>query len=283
MKIKIKDIFLPKDALRQVDKKSDAFKSLMLSIAKEGQLMPISVFDLGKGRYELIDGSHRFMAMSSLGKVEIEAIVRPYDPNDSLRLQLVYNTHRVEMNPVDIGSAIKKIIKKTDISLDELSKQLRLQRVVLERYILISSCKNKKIIEAVHSGKLSIANAIILLECNTMLQQELLPIAKIYNSVDFRELVLKIKRKSISDRIVARDFILDLIKIKRKFRGFPELDKEINENNFFNQLLERGLILGERSAWNEALKWVMSMDYYGKNSLKQKTKIKFNQKFLKEI
>lgn len=283
MKIAIKDVFLPREQLRTVDKNSEAFKSLMQSIKKEGQLVPVSVFDIGKGRFELIDGSHRFQAMFMLGMQEIEAIVRPYEPQDSLRLQLIYNAHKIEMNPVDIGTAIKKIVKRGNYSLDEMSLQLRLSKSTLEKFVLISGCKNKQIITAVNKGKLSVANAILLLECNLMLQQELFEIAKEYNFNDLKDLIAKIKREKICDSQQARDFIVDLIKIKRKFRGFPELDKEIKESNFFNHLIERGVIVGERSAWNEALKWAMSMDYYGKNNLKQKTKIKFNKKFFKEV
>ena len=70
------------DSIRSVDKNSEGYKILAISIQKDGQLYPITVRKLtadekkltgDKFKYGIIDGHHRFHIAKDSGKTEILA------------------------------------------------------------------------------------------------------------------------------------------------------------------------------------------------------------------
>ncbi len=281
MIVKIKNVFPPKEPLRIPDEESDIFKSLCVSLQKDGQLVPVAVKELTGGRYELIDGSHRYRGLLTIGCPDIKVEVKDCPKEDLLRMQLLYNAHRTEVTHTEMGEAVKKIIVETNISLDELATQLRLSREYLQKVMLLSGCNDQKIAKFVNTGKMPIANAIMIQELRHNIREELIPIACEFTPVEFKALVEKIKRKNITDKNLAKSFVCSLVRAKRKFRGFDQMDAELATKNFLARLKERGIVKDVDSAWEEALKWAICQDYYGKESLPEKTKDEFRKKFFK--
>lgn len=86
---------------------------LQNSLERDGQLQPIVVRPLadagGKARYEIIMGERRFRAAQAAGWTHLRAVVREADDTDTLRLALIENIQRVDLNAVDKGAALKRL------------------------------------------------------------------------------------------------------------------------------------------------------------------------------
>ena len=90
-----------------------ALRELQNSLERDGQLQPIVVRPIadaaGKARYEIIMGERRFRAAQAAGWTHLRAIVREADDADTLRLALIENIQRVDLNAVDKGAALKRL------------------------------------------------------------------------------------------------------------------------------------------------------------------------------
>lgn len=86
-----------------IDGEADSgISDLANSIERQGLLNPIIVFRKPNGRYSLIAGQRRFLAMRQLGRQTIEATVRANVPEgEATAISLIENVHRADMNPRD--------------------------------------------------------------------------------------------------------------------------------------------------------------------------------------
>ncbi|RLI77533.1 hypothetical protein DRP04_11275 [Archaeoglobales archaeon] len=79
-------------------------KALAESIKKDGQLQPIIVRPYKNGKYEVIDGDRRCVAIFKILKwPKIKAAIYELDELEALRLRLVSNIQREDLTPVEKG------------------------------------------------------------------------------------------------------------------------------------------------------------------------------------
>ena len=85
--------------------------SLAQSIKSEGVVDPLLVGLKAEGRYELIDGERRLRAARLAGLEKIPVIIREAsdDPAERLRLALVHNLCRADLNPMEEAEAFARL------------------------------------------------------------------------------------------------------------------------------------------------------------------------------
>jgi ParB family chromosome partitioning protein len=121
-----KIIRLPVDEIssnpRQPRKRFDEekIKALSSSIRHDGLLQPIVVRKNGD-RYELIMGERRLQAARLAGVPTLPALVRAVEEVDTLRLALVENLQRENLNPIEIAEAYRALIDRFGLSQNELA------------------------------------------------------------------------------------------------------------------------------------------------------------------
>lgn len=108
----------PQQPRKRFDK--ERIQSLAESIQADGILQPVVVRQRGE-HYELIMGERRLQAARLAGVQAIPAIVRPVEEADALRLALVENLQREDLNPIEIAEAYKALVDKFGLSQQELS------------------------------------------------------------------------------------------------------------------------------------------------------------------
>jgi len=88
--------------------------SLAQSIKSVGIIDPLKVKLKEDGRYELIDGERRFRAAKLLSLEEVPVILRERseDPSDNLRLALIHNLCREDLNPIEEAEAFARLEKE---------------------------------------------------------------------------------------------------------------------------------------------------------------------------
>lgn len=91
------------------------------SIQKHGVLQPITVRQLN-GHYIIVMGERRYRASKLAGKKTIPSIVRTYENNDILEVQIIENLQRQDVEPTEEAEAIAYLSEKYSAS--EIAKRL---------------------------------------------------------------------------------------------------------------------------------------------------------------
>jgi len=94
--------------------------ALAESIRTDGVLQPVVVRKTGD-HYELIMGERRLQAARLAGVPSIPAVVRTATDADTLRLALVENLQREDLNPIEVAEAYKGLSEKFGLSHQELA------------------------------------------------------------------------------------------------------------------------------------------------------------------
>jgi ParB family transcriptional regulator, chromosome partitioning protein len=89
----------------------DALQQLSASIENHGVLQPITVRQLN-GHYIIVMGERRFRASKMANKKTIPCIVRNYENNDVLEVQIIENLQRQDVEPTEEAEAIAYLSEK---------------------------------------------------------------------------------------------------------------------------------------------------------------------------
>jgi len=89
----------------------DALQQLSESIEEHGVLQPITVRHLN-GHYVIVMGERRYRASKLAGKKTIPSIVRTYENNDVLEVQIIENLQRQDVEPTEEAEAIAYLSEK---------------------------------------------------------------------------------------------------------------------------------------------------------------------------
>ena len=140
----------------------DKLKELADSISQSGVFQPIIV-KKGVNGYELIAGERRLRASKLAGKKEIPAIVRDYTDEQVLEITVLENLQREDLSPIEEGQAFVTLIKRLNLTQDEVAKKVGKSRPYITNYIrLLQLPDNVK--SLVEQKKLSNAQARALLK-----------------------------------------------------------------------------------------------------------------------
>jgi ParB family chromosome partitioning protein len=97
---------------------------LKASIESVGLVQPIIVTIIGYERYRLIAGERRFTAVKELGLSRIPAIVRSVEEQQRLKVQIIENLHRKDLNPFEEARSYQRLMSEFGYTQDELARQL---------------------------------------------------------------------------------------------------------------------------------------------------------------
>jgi len=138
----------------------EALQELSDSIKTHGLFQPIIVKKSIKG-YELIAGERRTKAAKLAGFDAIPAIIKEVSDEDMVEIALLENIQREDLNPIEEAEAYSNIIKKANITQEELSKKISKSRSYVTNVIGLNSLP-EEIKKLVIEKKLSMAHAKIL-------------------------------------------------------------------------------------------------------------------------
>lgn len=114
----------PNQPRKHIDQ--DKMHKLKESIEKDGLIAPILLRKdpeiLG---YMIVVGENRYWAMRELGLKEMPAFLsEAFDTKSPLRHQIVENTHRNDLHPVDLAHSVNLLAMENDVSFSEASESL---------------------------------------------------------------------------------------------------------------------------------------------------------------
>ena len=100
------------------------------SIKQDGVHDPINVRRVGD-KYELISGERRVRASIIAGLKEIPAICREVSDRDMLKLGLLENIQREDLNAIEVATGYQDLIDQFNWTQEELAKELGKNRVTI--------------------------------------------------------------------------------------------------------------------------------------------------------
>ena len=115
---------------------SSNLQNLSESIKELGIIQPITVRKIGSNKYQIISGERRFHASKLAGLLSIPCYIKKIDEeNDSLKMALVENVQRVDLDPIEIALSYNRLINEINITQDQLSKMVGKDRTTISNFI----------------------------------------------------------------------------------------------------------------------------------------------------
>ncbi len=150
----------------------EGLRTLSESIRQDGILQPVVVRKKG-GRYELIMGERRLKAARMAGVPTVPAIVKEAKDVDSLRLALVENLQREDLNAIEVAHAYRALVATFGLSQAELAQFIGCDRSSVANTLRLLNLP-EEVQQMVVDGQLTSGHARALLALPTQKEQLLL-------------------------------------------------------------------------------------------------------------
>ena len=127
----------------------DTIDELADSIKQYGIIQPLIVRKVNN-YYEIIAGERRWRAAKKAGLKEVPVIIKDYDKNDILKISLIENIQRENLNPIEEAKAYQQLKSEYGLKQDEIAASVSKSRVAVTntlRLLKLDDRVQKMIIE----------------------------------------------------------------------------------------------------------------------------------------
>jgi ParB family transcriptional regulator, chromosome partitioning protein len=147
----------------RIDFNSEAMEELKKSILSNGLIQPITVRRTPDHKYQLISGERRLNACREIGYKEIPAYIIEVDSDElMLALALIENIQREELNPIEIGTAYKRLMDECHLTQEQIADKVGKKRTTVANSIRLLKLP-EKIQENLISGAITSGHARALI------------------------------------------------------------------------------------------------------------------------
>lgn len=119
----------------RVDFDVERLKELADSITVHGIIQPITVRRISAKKYQLIAGERRLKASKMAGLKEVPAFVRMANDQEMLEMALIENTHREDLNALEVAINYKRLIDECSLKQEELATRVGKDRSTVTNYL----------------------------------------------------------------------------------------------------------------------------------------------------
>lgn len=108
----------------------DAIEELAESIKQFGVIQPLIVKKRGE-YYEIIAGERRWRASKKAGLKKVPVIIKEYDDKEILKISLIENLQREDLNPIEEAQAYQKLQEEYGLKQDEIASSVSKSRTAI--------------------------------------------------------------------------------------------------------------------------------------------------------
>jgi len=194
------------------------------SIKAQGLLQPILVrpLEAEPGNYELIAGERRLRAAKIAGLNKVPALVKTATEQDSLALSLLENLQREDLNPIEEGKGLQRLIQEFGWSQEEIGKKIGKDRSTIANTLRLLKLP-EEIQAELEKGEITPGHARALL------------------SLDSAPKIKSLFRKIIAEGLNVREAEALAKKLSGLEEAKPKKSKVSAENKIFLEEIERNL------------------------------------------
>ena len=143
---------------------------LINNIRSLGLLQPIVVRPVNE-KYEVIVGRRRYLSIKNSGATEITCIVKELEIEEALDITISENIFRKNVDPVTLGTWIKKRLELGDITLTEYAKQIGKSKSTVSEWIRMTDL-SQAIRNEVQDGAIPFHYALKVARMNLTSEEE---------------------------------------------------------------------------------------------------------------
>jgi ParB family chromosome partitioning protein len=136
----------------------EALNELVDSIREQGIIQPITVRKLGYDRYQVISGERRLRAAKLVGLADVPCYIRVANDEQMLELALIENTHREDLNSIEIAISYQRLIEECSLTQEALSQKVSKKRSTVANYLRLLKLP-AEVQLAIRDGSLSMGQA----------------------------------------------------------------------------------------------------------------------------
>ena len=115
---------------------SNQIDNLVVSIKELGIIQPITVRKINDDKYEIISGERRYRASKIANLESIPCYIKAVeDETDLLKMSLVENVQRVDLDPIEIALTYERFINEYNLNIDTISRLVGKDRSTVSNYI----------------------------------------------------------------------------------------------------------------------------------------------------
>lgn len=141
----------------------EAMEELKNSILSNGLIQPITVRRTPDHKYQLISGERRLKAFKEIGYKDIPAYIIKIDADELLlALALIENIQREELNPIEVGTAYKRLMNECHMTQEQIADKVGKDRTTIANSIRLLKLPDK-IQQCLISGEISSGHARALI------------------------------------------------------------------------------------------------------------------------
>ncbi len=147
-----------------------ALNELASSIKKQGVIQPVTVRKMGYDKYQLISGERRLRASKLAGLKTIPVFIRVANDEQMLEMALIENTHRENLNAIEVAISYQRLIEECKLTQDQLSEQVGKDRSTIANFLRLLKLP-AEIQIAIRDGFISMGHARAIVNIDDKAQQ----------------------------------------------------------------------------------------------------------------
>jgi len=115
---------------------SKEIDNLVVSIKELGIIQPITVRKINDDKYEIISGERRYRASKIANLDSIPCYIKEVENDtDLLKMSLVENVQRVDLDPIEISLTYQRLINEYNLNIDVISRLVGKDRSTISNYV----------------------------------------------------------------------------------------------------------------------------------------------------
>lgn len=142
-----------------------ALLELASSIKSQGLMQPILARAISGGLFEIIAGERRWRASQLAGLKEIPVLVRVVEDEAALKMALIENIQREDLNPLEEAQGIQRLIKEFTMTHQNAAESVGRSRVAVTNLLRLLNLA-KPVQSMLMNGDLDMGHARALLALN---------------------------------------------------------------------------------------------------------------------
>jgi ParB/RepB/Spo0J family partition protein len=166
VKIKLSKLFVSERNVRKELEEFDetSVSDLAANIQSHGLLHPLTVRERDDGRFEIIAGQRRFLALSSLHREDAPCRIVTLDDLEAEEISLTENTQRAQLSSGDKARTYSRLYEITGRDIAKLSKAVSVTPATLKKYIKIAELPAEIMtqLDVKGDGRITIDTAVAL-------------------------------------------------------------------------------------------------------------------------
>ena len=211
---------------------SNEIDNLVVSIKELGIIQPITVRKVNENKYEIISGERRYRASKIANLDSIPCYIKAVkNDTDLLKMSLVENVQRVDLDPIEIALTYERLINEYNLNIDIISRLVGKDRSTVSNYIRL--LKLDPIIQSgIRDGFLSMGHGRALINIDDKKLQ-----IEIYEQIISSNLSVRQTEKIVrgNKTLTSNNFHSDVSKIymdaTNKFEMLFDSKVTLKENN----------------------------------------------------